>query len=68
MLHDGVLKHHSETLYGKYSCDKIKQYLELRNFPEMQKATMELLIKNAKRFYADQHGFTNSVVKVLDIE
>lgn len=55
-------------LYGKYTSEEIKQYLNLINFPKAKNATLNIVISNAKKFYGNQDGFRKTAKDVLDIE
>lgn len=41
-------------LYGKYSCEQIKSHLKLENFPESKQSTLNLVIDNAKKYFANK--------------
>lgn len=55
-------------LYGKYSSDDIKQYLKLKKFPSAKNSTLNIVINNAKNFYANKKVFTQTAKDVLNIE
>lgn len=49
-------------LYGKYTSEQIKDFLQLQNFPDEKNSTLNIVIANAKRFYTNKESF-NSVVE-----
>ena len=53
-------------LYGKYNSSEIKEYLELSNFLKNKNATLNVVISNAKRFYADPKGYKQVAKEVID--
>lgn len=55
-------------LYGKYTSENIQKFLELKNFPESKNATLNIVISNAKRFYANRNDFTKVAKEVLNID
>lgn len=55
-------------LYGKYTSEQIKKNLELVNFPSNKNSTLNIVINNAKVFYANQKKFTQAVKDVLKID
>ena len=55
-------------LYGKYNSDVIKELLELKDFPPTKNATLNVVINNAKKFYANQKNFMQTAKDVLNIE
>lgn len=55
-------------LYEKYTSEYIQKYLELRNFPESKKATLNIVISNAKKFYANREAFKQTAKDVLNVD
>lgn len=55
-------------LYGKYSSEYIKNHLNLVNFPPSKNSTLNIVINNAKKFYANKKTFTQTAKDVLNIE
>lgn len=55
-------------LYGKYSSEYITQYLDFDNFPKTKISTLNMVISNAKNFYANKRKFTKTAKDVLNIE
>lgn len=55
-------------LYGKYTSEKIQELLELKNFPASKNSTLNIVISNAKKFYANKSDFTKAAKEVLNIE
>ena len=53
-------------LYGKYDTEKIKEYLDLKNFPKTKNSTLNVVISNAKRFYADPSGYKKIAKEVIE--
>lgn len=56
-------------LYEDYSSEEIKQYLKILNLPKEKIPTINMVISNAKKFYADQEKFKKVVKGVIgDVE
>ena len=55
-------------LYGRYTGEQIKEHLELINFPSNKNSTLNVVITNAKNFYANQNTFTQTAKEVLNLE
>lgn len=55
-------------LYGRYTSEDIKQHLILENFPPEKNATLNVVINNAKNFYANKKVFTQTAKDVLNVE
>lgn len=55
-------------LYGKYTSEQISEYLTLQEFPSSKKSTLNIVISNAKRFYADREKYQRTEKEVLGIE
>lgn len=55
-------------LYGEYNSEVIKELLELKDFPQNKVATLNVVINNAKKFYANKSNFMQKAKDVLDIE
>ena len=52
-------------LYKDYSSEEIKQYLQFLNLPKEKIPTINMVISNAKKFYADQEEFEKVVKGVM---
>lgn len=55
-------------LYGKYTSEEISNLLELVNFPTNKNSTLNIVISNAKKFYANQKIFAKTAKDVLNLE
>lgn len=55
-------------LYENYTTEDIKQYLQLENFPPTKNSTLNIVINNAKKFYANKKNFVETAKDVLNIE
>ena len=55
-------------LYGKYTSDFLTKHLELKSFPASKNSTLNIVISNAKKFYANQKSFAQTAKDVLDVE
>lgn len=55
-------------LYGKYSSEYIRKHLQLYQFPTSKNSTLNIVINNAKNFYANKKTFTRTAKDVLNIE
>lgn len=55
-------------LYGKYTSEQIKEHLVPMNFPDEKKATLNIVIGNAKKFYKNKDAFRKSAKEVLHVE
>lgn len=55
-------------LYGKYTSEEISKLLTLKNFPHSKTSTLNIVISNAKKFYANQKVFSETAKDVLDLE
>lgn len=55
-------------LYGKYTSEFIKDHLILENFPVSKNSKLNIVINNAKNFYANKKKFTETAKDVLNIE
>ena len=53
-------------LYAKYSSDQITAYLKLDNVPSEKIPTINMVISNAKRYYADKTNFEKIAKDVTD--
>ena len=53
-------------LYGKYTSEQIQKYLELEHFPPEKNKTLNIVINNAKKFYADKERFAAAVEDVIN--
>lgn len=54
-------------LYEHYTSDFIKEYLSLKNFPKTKISTLNLVISNAKNYYANKEKYTEIVKDVVDL-
>lgn len=55
-------------LYGKYTGEYLSKHLHFENFPSAKTSTLNVVISNAKNFYADKDAFTETAKDVLNIE
>lgn len=55
-------------LYGKYTSEQVQKYLKLKDFPQSKKATLNIVISNAKNFYLNREKFQKTVKDVLNID
>lgn len=49
-------------LYGEFSSETIKTFLNLKNFPPEKNSTLIIVIQNAKKYYEDKDKY-NSMLK-----
>lgn len=55
-------------LYENYTTEDIKHYLHLENFPPTKNSTLNIVISNAKKFYANKKTFAKTAKDVLNVE
>lgn len=55
-------------LYGKYTSEFIKNHLVLNSFPASKIPKLNLVISNAKNFYANKKKFTKTAKDVLNVD
>ena len=55
-------------LYGQYTSEFIKNHLDFVNFPASKIPKLNIVISNAKNFYANKKNFTKTAKDVLNIE
>lgn len=55
-------------LYGRFNSEYIKQHLELKDFPPAKNSTLNVVISNAKNFYANKSSFSQTAKDVLNID
>lgn len=55
-------------LYGRFNSEYIKQHLELKSFPPAKNSTLNIVINNAKNFYANRNSFSKTAKDVLNID
>lgn len=55
-------------LYGNYTSEFIKEHLILEGFPTSKIPKLNIVISNAKKFYANKRKFTQTAKDVLNIE
>lgn len=55
-------------LYGKYTSEFIKDHLRFENFPASKISKLNLVISNAKNFYANKKKYAKTAKDVLNIE
>ena len=55
-------------LYENYTTEDIKHYLHLENFPPTKNSTLNIVINNAKKFYANKKTFAKTAKDVLNVE
>lgn len=53
-------------LYETYQSDQIRQLLVLKAFPPEKNSTLNIVISNAKKYYADKENYEKSVKEVID--
>lgn len=53
-------------LYGKFTSEQISECLEIVNFPDVKKSTLNLVISNAKKFYSNQEKFSSTAKEVFN--
>ncbi len=53
-------------LYEKYDGEKIKLHLSFRNFPDNKVKSLNLVIKNAKRYYKDKKTYESIAKGVME--
>lgn len=53
-------------LYGKYTSEQIQKHLVLEHFPSEKNATLNIVISNAKKYYADKDRFNAAVEDVIN--
>ena len=52
-------------LYENYTSEYIKEYLSLVNFPPAKIKTLNLVIANAKKYYADKENYNIAMKEVI---
>ena len=55
-------------LYENYTSEDLKEHLKVINQPEGSNRKFNLVIKNAKNFYANKEEYRNVINKVLENE
>lgn len=55
-------------LYKDYTSEQISKYLVLEHFPSEKNATLNVVISNAKRYYANQEAYNKAIKEVIHIE
>lgn len=55
-------------LYGDYSSDTIKKFLEIRNIPSGKAASFNIVIRNAKSYYGNTTGYENAINNTFENE
>ena len=60
------LNHAIGRLYETYDSDFIRNYLHMKNFPKEKNSTLNVVINNAKRFYANKTQYEQIVKEVID--
>lgn len=53
-------------LYEIFSSDELQKKLNIINCPEMTTQKFQIVIDNAKSYYANKKGFKNAVKEVID--
>lgn len=53
-------------LYEQYTDEQIQALLKMKAFPKEKQNTLNLVISNAKRYYADRQSFEASVRNILE--
>lgn len=54
-------------LYENYSSEEIKEHLTIINIPAGKTSSFNLVISNAKRYYANHSSFEETVKDTIDI-
>lgn len=54
-------------LYEKYTGEFIKEYLVMENFPKSKVSTLNIVISNAKKYYANKEEYLNIAKEVVDL-
>lgn len=54
-------------LYGKYNSQEISKSLLMMNFPDEKKATLNVVIANAKKFYSNKKKFSAVAEEVFHV-
>ena len=55
-------------LYASYTGEYISKHLHLENFPQTKNSTLNIVISNAKKFYANKKDFTEVAKDVLNLD
>lgn len=55
-------------LYKDYTSEQISQYLVMENFPSTKNSTLNVVISNAKAYYANQDIYMNAMKEVINNE
>lgn len=53
-------------LYENYQSEQIKGLLHMIAFPPEKNSTLNIVINNAKKYYADKKGYEQAVKDVID--
>lgn len=53
-------------LYGLYTSEQIRSLLEMKDFPPEKNSTLNIVISNAKKYYADQAIYKKTVQDVIE--
>lgn len=53
-------------LYENYNSDQIRSMLKMEHFPPEKNSTLNIVISNAKKYYADKENFEKAVKDVID--
>lgn len=53
-------------LYGLYTSEQLRSHLNIQNFPDEKKATLNIVIANAKRYYINKTKFDSTVKEVFN--
>lgn len=53
-------------LYGSFTGEQIKAYLDIQHFPDEKKSTLNIVISNAKKYYANKEKFNSSIKEVFN--
>lgn len=52
-------------LYGQFTSQQISDFLEIKNFPDEKKSTLNIVINNAKKYYSNKEKFESAVKKAF---
>lgn len=52
-------------LYGQFTSQQISEFVNIKNFPEEKNSTLNIVIANAKKYYANREKFNSTVKEVF---
>lgn len=53
-------------LYGQFTSQQISELVNIKNFPKEKTSTLNIVIANAKKYYADKEKFNSTIKEVLN--